>query len=218
MKTKTLFLFFICSTICAAQAQSFRGPKLNARYDAPFPSITNQYATPFLVANIPLTGTPQISVCNTPANVAANSGPCTNYATTYTSNGNTCPNGMQDTPQPQPSLCQSGGDAQGNIGFWAAPGMYDYTVCISNHCFGPYTVNLTVAPFNGTCTMAAGTCSLIPFSPPLINIPTCFVTWTGTGTLTGILSSQRSTSGIQPKSSVNSDTAVVDWGCTGDPN
>jgi hypothetical protein len=44
------------------------------------------------------------------------------------------------------------------------------------------------------------------------------VTWTGTGTLTGLLSSQRTTSGLQPKSSVNTDTAVVDWKCEGQPN
>lgn len=111
----------------------------NVRYDAPFPSITSQYATPFLVANTPSTGSPKLSVCNSPANAL----PCTNYATTYTSSGSACPNGAQDTPQPQPSACQATGDAQGNIGFWAPAGTYDYTVCVNNNCQGPYTITLT---------------------------------------------------------------------------
>ena len=191
----------------------------NVRYSVDFPSITSQYTTPFLVANIPLTGSPVLSWCNHPANQGANV-PCTNYATTYTSLGVACANGSQDTPDPQPSACQSTGDAQGNIGVFAAPGEYDYVVCIQNStsCFGPYTVTLSLSDTNGTCTMSAGTCSAIVFATAYKTTPTCTVTWTGTGTLTGLLSSQRSASGLTPKSSVNSDTAVVDWKCQGNPN
>lgn len=111
----------------------------NVRYSAPFPSVSSTTSTPFLVANIP-PNSPVIAVCNSPANQV----PCTNYATTYTSAGAACSNGSQDTPDPQPSACQSTGDAQGNIGFWARPGQYDYTVCIQNSttCLGPYTVTL----------------------------------------------------------------------------
>lgn len=109
----------------------------NVRYDEPFPSITAQYSTPFLVANIP-PNSPILSVCSVPANAV----PCTNFVTTFNSAGVPCANGSQDTPQPQPSACQSTGDAQGNIGFWAPPGAYDYTVCIANNCFGPYRVTL----------------------------------------------------------------------------
>ncbi len=110
-----------------------------ARYSVSFPSVTSQYATPFLVANI-APNLPILAVCNHPANAL----PCSNYATTYTSSGTACANGSQDTPDPQPSACQATGDAQGNIGFWALPGEYDYTVCIQNttSCFGPYTVTL----------------------------------------------------------------------------
>ena len=107
------------------------------RYDAQFPSVSSSTTTPFLVANVP-PNSPVVAVCNSPANQV----PCTNYATTYTSLGVACPNGAQDTPQPQPSACQSTGDAQGNIGFWVAPGTYDYTVCIGISCFGPYTVTV----------------------------------------------------------------------------
>lgn len=112
----------------------------NARYDAPFPSITSSIAIPFLVANTP-PNSPIISVCKSPANGV----PCTNYATTYNGIGSACPNGSQDTPQPATtSSCQVTGDAQGNIGFWAPSGTYDYTVCVAATCFGPYTVVLVV--------------------------------------------------------------------------
>ena len=84
----------------------------NLRYSVDFPSITSQYTTPFLVANI-APNLPVLNVCNYPANNL----PCTNYATTYTSAGVACPNGSQDTPDPQPSACQSTGDAQGNLVF-----------------------------------------------------------------------------------------------------
>lgn len=120
----------------AVLACSVQGYGQNVRYDAPFPSISSSSPN-FLVANVP-PNSPVLAVCNSPANGV----PCTNYITTTDSLGNACPNGAQDTPQPQPSACQSTGDAQGNIGFWAPAGTVDYTVCISNNCFGPYTVTL----------------------------------------------------------------------------
>lgn len=112
------------------------GMAQNARYDAPFPSVSST-SPPYLIANVP-PNSPTVAVCSSPANGV----PCTNYATTYTSAGVACPNGAQDTPQPQPSACQPTGDAQGNIGFWAPPGRYDYTVCINTQCYGPYTVTV----------------------------------------------------------------------------
>ena len=189
-----------------------------ARYSVSLPSITSQYATPFLVANVPPNSL-KLSVCNAPANQGPNI-PCTNYATTYNSLGVACANGSQDTPDPQPSSCQSTSDAQGNIGFYAAPGSYDWTACVQNTstCYGPYRVTLSLSDTNGTCTMASGQCPAITFATAYKTTPTCIVTWTGTGTLTGLLSSQRTSSGLQPKSSVNSDTAVVDWKCQGNPN
>ena len=137
---KLLFLLWALSALPALGQ--------NVRYDAPYPSVSSQFQTPFLVANVP-PNSPTISVCHSPANAV----PCTNYVTVYNSVGGACPNGAQDTPQPQPSACQSTGDAQGNIGFWAPPGTYDYTVCIAGtaSCFGPYTV-----------TLSFGTSSTIP--------------------------------------------------------
>lgn len=130
---KILLLSFF-AVLCALPASA-----QYARYSAPFPSVDSINSIPFLVANI-APNLPTLSVCAHPANQV----PCTNYATTYTSLGVACPNGSQDTPDPQPSACQGTGDAQGNIGFWAPPGEYDYTVCIQNSvsCFGPYTVTL----------------------------------------------------------------------------
>jgi hypothetical protein len=111
----------------------------NVRFSTSFPSVSSSTAIPYLIANTP-PNSPVLAVCNSPANQV----PCTNYATTFTSTGAACPNGAQNTPDPQPSACQSMGDAQGNIGFWAPAGKYDYTVCIQNSasCFGPYTVTI----------------------------------------------------------------------------
>lgn len=139
-----LILAVACLSVCAS-AQ-------NVRYDAPFPSISSTTSIPFLVANVP-PNSPVLSVCNSPANQV----PCTNYATTYTSLGAACSNGAQDTPQPQPSACQSTGDAQGNIGFWAPAGTYDYTVCVANSCFGPYTVTLGGSGGGGGGTITGAT-------------------------------------------------------------
>lgn len=140
----------------------------NVRYSAEFPSISNLFPY-YLQANVP-PNSPILAVCHSPANQV----PCSNTATTYTSLGAACPAGSQDTPDPNPSACQSTGDAQGNIAFWAPIGTYDYTVCVQNHCFGPYTVTLgggsgsvtsigTTAPLTGgtittTGTIACPTC------------------------------------------------------------
>jgi hypothetical protein len=125
---------FICSLLLLASLPALAQ---NVRFDAPFPSVSSASTTPYLVANVP-PNSPVLAVCNSPANAV----PCTNYATTYTSAGVACPNGAQDTPQPQPSACQASGDAQGNIGFWAPPAKYDYTVCVGTNCYGPYTVTI----------------------------------------------------------------------------
>ena len=140
-----IFLLFAAPTLVSGQAL--------ARYDAPFPSISSSTSTPFLVANIP-PNSPVLAVCNYPANAV----PCTNYAQVFTSTGATCPSGAQDTPQPQPSACQSTGDAQGNIGFFAPPGIYAYTVCIENSvsCFGPYEVILGASNGSLYCLLTGG--------------------------------------------------------------
>src|SRR5260370_3717797 len=118
---RTFLLFFLLASLCAV-AQ-------NVRYSAPFPSISSATTTPYLVANVP-PNSPIPTLCFWPANAV----PCTNYATTYTSSRTACPNGSQATPDPQPAACQTAGDAQGNIGFWAAPGKYAYTVCVGLVC------------------------------------------------------------------------------------
>ncbi len=212
MKRSPLIFALALLACCFAPTSS---DAQNARASIAFPSITSQYATPFLVANV-APNLPVIAVCNYPANNL----PCTNYASTYTASGAACPNGAQNTPDPQPSACQSTGDAQGNLGFWAAPGRYAYTVCLQNttSCFGPYTITLALSDTSGTCTMTSGQCAAITFATAYATTPSCTVTWTGSGTLTGILSSQRTSSGLRPKSSVNTDTAVVDWKCQGNPN
>ena len=129
---KKLILFLVAFACSCAYGQS---PLV--RYDSPFPSVSS-ITPPFLVANLP-PNSPTLAVCGSPANAV----PCTNYVSTFQGNGGACSNGSQDTPQPAlTSSCQSTGDAEGNIGFWAPAGKYDYTVCISNNCFGPFTVTL----------------------------------------------------------------------------
>lgn len=138
---RLLFSLLILSSFVLGQS---------VRYSAPFPSVSST-SPPFLVANIP-PNSPSLHVCSSPANGL----PCTNYAATYTAAGALCPNGQQDTPDPQPSACQATGDAQGNIGFWAAAGKYDYTVCIGTNCFGPYTITLGGGGCSGTCLLSPG--------------------------------------------------------------
>jgi hypothetical protein len=70
----------------------------------------------------------------------------------------------------------------------------------------------------GTCTMTSGACTAIKFGTAYTTAVACQVSWTGTGKLTGTLSSNRTTRGLQPKSSVVTDTAQVDWFCAGNPN
>src|ERR1017187_7349668 len=99
---RKLFLLFLLVPLAFPQ---------NVRFSTSFPSVSSSTAIPYLIANTP-PNSPVLAVCNSPANQV----PCTNYATTFTSTGAACPNGAQDTPDPQPSACQSIGDAQGNIG------------------------------------------------------------------------------------------------------
>lgn len=154
-----LFLGFLWLVANEANAQ-------NVRYSAQVPSITTIGSVPYLVANVP-PNSPVLAVCNVPAN----STPCTNYATTYNSAGVACSNGAQDTPDPQPSSCQSTGDAQGNIGFFAPAGNYDYTVCIQTTCLGPYRVTLS----SGGALPGGGTAS------PGVAFPTRFTYTFGRG-------------------------------------
>jgi hypothetical protein len=204
---RLFFLLVFFALQIAARAQ-------NLRYDAPFPSVSSQTSTPFLVANIP-PNSPKLAVCSSPANAT----PCTNYVTTYTSAGASCPNGAQDTPQPQPSACQATGDAQGNIGFWAPAGKYDYTVCVSTNCYGPFTVTLSA---NGAGTVNGA-------SVPGVGLPARFLFVVGeaagfsqvgsvnavhcTGSQTGIQPTATETAGVQEAGNGSASTNVV-AGCT----
>ena len=125
-----LWLILLSAVLCSAQTL--------VRYDAPFPSISSS-TPPYLVANVGA-NSPVLAWCQSPANAV----PCSNYSVTYTGAGVACPNGAQDTPDPNAltSACQPTGDAWGNIGVWSPAGTYDYTVCIGNNCYGPYTVTL----------------------------------------------------------------------------
>jgi hypothetical protein len=132
----------------------------NVRFSTSFPSISTQSGTPFLVANVP-PNSPIINWCNAPA-ILNGSGMCVNFATTFNSVGAACPNGSQDTPDPQPSVCQTTGDAQGNIGVFAPAGTYDYTVQVGSNVFGPYRVTLVSSGGGGGGVTGSGTAGVMP--------------------------------------------------------
>jgi len=67
----------------------------------------------------------------------------------------------------------------------------------------------------GTCVMAAGTCSAQTLASTYTSAPTCVLTWTGTGTLAGVLKVASSTTTVTPSSSNAGDTAQVNWACFG---
>lgn len=67
----------------------------------------------------------------------------------------------------------------------------------------------------GSCTMTAGTCSVQSLSRTYTVAPNCIATWTGAGTLTGLVKVPSTTTTVTPASSVSTDTAVVNWVCFG---
>jgi hypothetical protein len=67
----------------------------------------------------------------------------------------------------------------------------------------------------GQCTMAAGACAAQTLAHTYAVAPACIATWTGTGTLTGIIKIASTTTTVTPSSSVGTDTAQVNWVCFG---
>ena len=67
----------------------------------------------------------------------------------------------------------------------------------------------------GQCTMAAGACSAQALGSTYTTAPLCGLTWTGTGTLTGIIKVASTTTTMTPTSSVGTDTEQVNWFCFG---
>lgn len=152
---KRLLLVFFAVLCCCA---SVFGQTLTRFGPYEFPSVSNS-SPPFLVANLS-PNQPTLAVCNSPANQV----PCTNYATTYQFNGTPCATGSQDTPDPNATTaaCQSTGDAEGNIAFWAPPGQYDITVCIQNNCFLYTVANFSLPSSAGFASLSAALSSCNP--------------------------------------------------------
>jgi hypothetical protein len=73
---------------------------------------------------------------------------------------------------------------------------------------------------SGSCTLSSGACPVLTFNNPYTYGPVCIVSWAGTGfpgVVTGVLSSNQTTTSIEPKSRVSTDNGVVDWICIGSP-
>lgn len=67
----------------------------------------------------------------------------------------------------------------------------------------------------GQCTMSTGACSAQTLNNTYSSAPTCFATWTGTGTLAGAIKIASTTTTVTPSSSTGTDTAQVNWFCIG---
>src|SRR5271166_6236612 len=173
MRLKGCLIFLLFSVAAFGQAAYF-----------PLYSFTVSSAGSNAGALLPLP-TAIFAVCNYPANAI----PCTNYATTYTNASltATCPS-VTPLIQVAGTTCTGVADAQGNAGFWAQSGTYDYTLTVGANSYGPYHVSQTgsasaifptpdVRAFgavgdgqsNATCSITAGlhtlTCAGSPFVP-----------------------------------------------------
>ncbi len=122
---RLLILFFLFAS--SAAAQGFR-----------FDSTVTQQATVGGVTNVlTIPSSAQIAFCNFPANAT----PCTNKATTYTSQTLVTPcSTSTQIVLTGTSSCVASPDAQENWGVWIASGSYAYTITL------PGGVNL--GPFN----------------------------------------------------------------------
>jgi hypothetical protein len=66
---------------------------------------------------------------------------------------------------------------------------------------------------SGQCTMSKGACTSQALTHAYSTPPRCFGSWTGRGTLTGILKFPDTVNSVTPASSAGTDTAVVNWEC-----
>ena len=105
-------------------------------------STVTQAASGANAGFIMIPANPQIAFCNFPAN----SVPCTNRATTFTSNTLATPcNTSTQIVLTGTTSCVASPDAQGNWGVWAAAGQYAYTITLPGGInLGPYNVTLGI--------------------------------------------------------------------------
>ncbi len=102
---------------------------------------TPVYVKPFPIypasgsINTPSFPNATVNVCNYPSIGV----PCTNLATTYRAplTSLVCPSSAQLVAS-SAGNCASTTDALGNLGFWALPGTYAYTITTTAGSFGPY--------------------------------------------------------------------------------
>lgn len=118
MKTKIIFAVFALSAACLAQA---------GRFDTTLNGSTYING----VKTVAVLGGATMNVCTAPANAT----PCTNYATIYT-----------DSTATVSATNPVTADANGNSGFWALPGQYQYTYTYQGQSFGPYSVTIATNP------------------------------------------------------------------------
>lgn len=108
-----------------------------------FDSAVTQQGTIGTATNaVVIPAAPQVAFCNFPANAV----PCTNRATTYTTNtlGTPCSTSTQIVLTGT-TACVASPYSSGNWGVWAAAGQYAYTVTLPGGIdLGPYNVTLGI--------------------------------------------------------------------------
>jgi hypothetical protein len=136
---KLALLFFLLSSIAAAQGVGARVGPNNVLQQATVAGISNVVVT---------ASSPIIHFCAHPANAV----PCTNYATTYTDAtlGTPCSTSTQIVLDGT-NTCVGTPDQYTNWGVWVPAGNYDYTITLSNGSnLGPYSVSAGGSA-SGTC-------------------------------------------------------------------
>jgi hypothetical protein len=79
----------------------------------------------------------------------------------------------------------------------------------------PLFVNSFAISDQGQCTMSSGACAAQAFHHNYANPPNCWYSWSGNGTLTGLVKMITTTDQVTPTSTVGTDSAGINWGCQG---
>lgn len=143
-----------------------------ARYDSTGQTVVSLTGVSLLA---PAPGS-SITVCNYPATggiASGAAGPCTNTAAVCPDSTLTgCTTGSPNNPV--------FADAQGNFGYWVAPGVYQYTICPSGGtCKGPFNAWIPIGAYSNGA----------------VNFPSSPISWAGLQTYNGGAATQNFVSG-----------------------
>jgi hypothetical protein len=128
-------------------------------------------------------------------------------------------NVITNNPANNPVVAQNNLAAQTNNTGWhntCSTAQYSGTTpCPLLHTAGG-SINQWNNDYAGSCTMASGACTAYSYLTTYAVAPKCTASWTGSGTLTGLLKAASTTAALTITSTVGTDTAVVNWACNPD--